>query len=265
MWMRTWAAILPTPAFCLGVLCALAGACGSEGKRPLGATCDDAAQCSSGLCLGGLCVDPAGDDDRDGLTNATESQLGSNPGLGDTDGDGIADPDELGAGLALTDTDGDGKPDILESAIADADGDCITDQFDRNDAQADLDVSPMIAVVCPRVGVCAEPGARLGAACPADGRAVCVFTGVPGYANPEVACDGRDENCDGAIDEAFPNGCAAPFVAPGSGGRTVSTARHKATLVLGQPALGATGDARHRVLLGGNPVLSPRHLPLEAP
>lgn len=242
----------------VGLVVFALGACSEEGKRPIGATCDESSQCASGLCMGGECVDPLGDTDLDGVINAVEQELGSNALDRDTDGDGILDPDELGTGFTLVDTDGDGKPDILESATADLDGDCITDQFDARDDQPDTDLSPMVAVVCPTVGACGEAGAVLGAACPEGGAAVCVFTGVPGYADPEVACDGRDENCDGWVDETFPGGCGATsFLAPGSGGRTVSTARHRATLVLGQPALGTTSTTRHRAILGGNPVLTP--------
>lgn len=246
-------------------LCIFAlSACSEEGKRPIGSTCDESAQCASGLCMGGECVDPLGDADLDGVINAVETELGSDALNRDTDGDGILDPDELGAGFTLIDTDGDGKPDILESALADADGDCIPDQYDARDDQADTDLSPMVAVVCPTVGACSEAGAVLGAACPEGGAAVCVFTGVTGYADPEMACDGRDENCDGRVDESFPGGCGATaFIAPGSGGKTVSTARHRATLVLGQPALGTSQTPRHRVILGGNPVLTPSTM--EAP
>jgi hypothetical protein len=234
------------------------GGCSEEGKRPIGATCGDSTECSSGLCMGGECVDPLGDADLDGVINAIETELTSDALNPDSDGDGILDPDELGSGFSAVDTDGDGKPDILESATNDADKDCITDQYDARDEQADSDLSPMVAVVCPKVGACAEEGAVLGATCPEGGAAVCVFTGVMGYADPEASCDGRDENCDGRADEAFPGGCGATsFLAPGSGGRTVATSRHRATLVLGQPALGTASTNRHRVILGGNPVLTP--------
>jgi len=56
------------------------------------------------------------DDDEDGLSNAEEAELGSDPLSADTDGDGLSDLDEfdLGTDLLSTDTDGDGYPDGAE-------------------------------------------------------------------------------------------------------------------------------------------------------
>lgn len=237
--------------------------CEEQARRPVGATCGAPLECESGLCFANQCVDPAGDLDGDGLTNGFEAQIGSNGASPDTDGDGIGDRDELGPDLELLDADRDGKPDILESAIADADGDCITDQFDADDATPNTDLSPMIPVVCPRAGICGEQRDRLRAACPDGQAAVCVFTDLVGFADPEVLCDGVDENCDGRVDESFPNGCPPPFVHVGSGGVTVRTARHRATLVIGQPALDVGATSRFRAFIGSNPILAPQ--PPEAP
>jgi len=241
------------------VLMALTG-CGGDAELPVGSTCGQSDQCASGLCYEATCLDPAADDDGDGLTNGFEASIGSSTSRRDTDGDGIMDRDELGPALEVIDTDGDGKPDILESAVEDADGDCITDQYDANDDVPDTDISPMISVVCPTAGICGEQRDRLRAHCPDGTRAECLFSDVVGYANPETACDGRDENCDGQVDENFPGGCdvSQPSFVVQAGGKTVSTGRYRATLVMGQPALRQTSTTRHRALLGSNPVLAPQ-------
>lgn len=112
-------------------------ACSDPERRPLGATCGDDAQCASGLCLANQCVDPAGDEDGDGLTNSVEAALGTDAFVVDTDLDGKDDLTERGTGSSPTDTDGDGLPDAIESAIADADRDCVPDELDPEDAGLD--------------------------------------------------------------------------------------------------------------------------------
>jgi len=236
------------------------GGCESSGNVPVGATCTASSECASSLCMDGICVDPSADPDGDGLINAVEEVVGSNVNLGDTDADGILDPQELGPNLTLTDTDKDGKPDIIESAIDDADKDCITDQFDPRDDSPDVDKSPMVDLVCPREGICLEQRDRMRVTCPDGKTAVCVLDDVVGYSDPEV-CDGRDDDCDGDVEEYFPDGCdqtATPFVSAGSGGRTFATARYRATLVMGQPALKTGATTRYRVHIGNNPALAPR-------
>ena len=55
-----------------------------------------------------------GDDDRDGLTNAEEAKLGTNPEVADTDGDGLSDYEEVKiyhTDPLKADTDGDGFKD----------------------------------------------------------------------------------------------------------------------------------------------------------
>jgi hypothetical protein len=47
---------------------------------------------------GGLVVDPAGDDDGDGLNNEEEAALGTDPEEEDSDGDGVSDDDEFSRG-----------------------------------------------------------------------------------------------------------------------------------------------------------------------
>lgn len=114
-----------------------ASACPDEAKRPIGANCTSHEECQSGVCGGGVCLDPDGDEDLDGLINKIEASLATNPVIGDTDADGKADADEVGALESPTDTDGDGKIDAIESAARDVDADCIADELDADDAFSD--------------------------------------------------------------------------------------------------------------------------------
>lgn len=179
-------------------------ACTSD-SRSRSDLCDANEDCTTGLCVVGQCLNPNGDDDNDGLTNGFEAQLGSNPLDPDTDGDGRDDGDELDeARRSNVDYDKDDKPDVVESATHDDDGDCIPDQFDAQDSVTNSDLSPMIDVVCTETGVCVGQRAHFGVSC-ATGVAVCVYDDVPGFADPEATCDAVDENCDGATDEGFPD------------------------------------------------------------
>lgn len=179
-------------------------ACPDEGKRPIGASCSDDAECTSGICAGSECLDPTLDSDLDGIVNGVEAQLGSDPLMKDTDGDSIEDGDEIDTALANVDTDQDSLADIVESATADADQDCIPDQYDARNTTPDSDLSPMVAVVCPTEGVCAGKANLMQVEC-STGTARCVLTSVAGYESPEGECDGVDENCDGVADDGFPD------------------------------------------------------------
>jgi len=183
----------------------LAGsACEAGGKRPLGAACEAASECESGLCANGTCVDPAGDDDQDGVLNAVELAVGTNLFNADSDGDGAEDGSEIGANPNLPpDSDGDGVSDALESALADADGDCLADQFDASDGD---EGHAHALEVCQRVGLCATHTDSLSATCEViDGAPLwtCDPSAVPGYDVSDTACDGVDEDCDGETDEEF--------------------------------------------------------------
>jgi len=112
-------------------------ACAADDKRPVGANCDSDAQCEQGLCGGGVCLDPNGDEDGDGLINRLEAGLGTDPLAADSDGDERDDALEVGAPGAPSDGDGDGKIDALESSTADVDADCIPDQQDADDGRSD--------------------------------------------------------------------------------------------------------------------------------
>lgn len=130
--MRTRIRLAPT-LLLLGLL-----ACGDDAKRPLGAMCTSHEECQSGVCGGGVCLDPDGDEDLDGLINRMEASLLTNPVEADTDGDGKDDAAEVGTSGSATDSDGDGKIDAVESATADVDKDCIPDELDADDAFAAL-------------------------------------------------------------------------------------------------------------------------------
>jgi len=105
---------------------------------------DDDADASSDVTFSDIRIYEAGapvDSDGDGLTDAEEQSLGTNPNNADTDGDGIDDGVEVGSISSPNDADGDGLIDALESATADADGDGVADQFDaaNNDPNNDSD------------------------------------------------------------------------------------------------------------------------------
>ncbi len=192
----------------IAIAMSLFAACGDDPDPRLAPNCGDSV-CETGLCADSVCLDPAGDDDADGLTNAVEFALGSNVFAPDSDGDGLLDGDEvetIAGVLEGVDSDGDGRLDIVESNVADADDDCVPDQRDAEDTVPNADASPILDVVCSLEGVCAEHRMHLRVSC-ASGQAACVYDDVPGFADPEVACDGLDDNCDGTVDEAFPDGC----------------------------------------------------------
>ena len=108
--------------------------------------------------FGNLDQNGEGDPDNDGLSNARELALTSDPSNDDTDNDGLNDGDEITAGtnLLVADTDGDGLTDGAETdtgnfvsasdtgtdpLVTDSDGDGATDgtevafQTDPNDAE----------------------------------------------------------------------------------------------------------------------------------
>lgn len=97
------------------------------------ATNDPDAQDQSAMIEVTATVPAGGDTDEDGLTDATEIELGTNPGLIDTDGDGLGDGqevNELQTSPLEVDTDGDGFEDGEEVAFG----------SDPTDRDADLDM-----------------------------------------------------------------------------------------------------------------------------
>jgi len=119
--------------FWSGAVALSLGACDSDARGVAGDSCSTQAQCQTGLCGGGLCLVPEGDDDGDGLTNATEVALGTNPLDVDTDGDGLDDLLEVVDIAQPADEDGDGAIDAVESVIDDCDEDGLVDQRDADD------------------------------------------------------------------------------------------------------------------------------------
>ncbi len=225
--MRLWYALVVV----LGIT-----AC-AEKRRRVGEPCGNDDQCDSAFCAVGQCLDPDGDADGDALTNGVEVALGSDPFDPDTDGDAISDPDELEA-VANVDTDGDGKPDIVESIVVDSDSDCLPDQLDANDEVVATDLSVLVGRMCKTEGVCTS---GVVVACD-EAVARCVYSGVAGYADPEVACDGRDENCDGAVDDPWGGRCAVARGVPPAvvaGGAARKTSRYQARITIGPPPGGA--------------------------
>jgi hypothetical protein len=75
------------------------------------------------------------DSDCDGLSDADEKTIGTDPHSADTDGDGKLDGDEVGADPDHPkDSDGDGRPDALEPSNVDSNSDNIPDETDPKEA-----------------------------------------------------------------------------------------------------------------------------------
>ena len=118
------------------VMVTVAGCGDAEKRRVNGDLCEASSQCQSGLCHSSVCLNPAGDDDQDGLINEIEFALGTDALSADSDGDGLDDGEEVGAAtssLTAPDEDQDGLIDALESGLRDSDCDGQVDQRDADD------------------------------------------------------------------------------------------------------------------------------------
>jgi len=195
--MRAW-------WLCLGLVAL--GCSSSNGS--VGSTCATDSECSGGedggVFCAGRCVDWRSDFDFDGLSNAAERSLGTDPLTSDTDSDGR--PDALEAKGLANDADGDGRLDAVESARADEDGDCIPDQADPKDAGLERD-EINLRRQCRFLGACVNTFPRQRATC-VGGVLTCTFDGAP---YPSETCNDADDDCDGVIDE----GCADAGVSAG--------------------------------------------------
>ena len=141
-------------------------ACPGERRRSLGSTCGDDAQCQSSFCYEEVCLDPAADDDGDGIINELEKPIGTSAFDPDTDGDGLDDGFEVaGAPGAPPDFDGDGRIDALEHNFADSDSDCLTDYQDPDDGQVAADVAKLANYGCCCAGPCDQLGLDVSATC----------------------------------------------------------------------------------------------------
>ena len=85
---------------------------------------------------------PNGDTDGDGLSNAEEQDLGTDPAVVDTDLDGVPDKTEVGTDLTKPlDTDGDGKIDALD-VDDDNDGKLTKSEDDNTDGDDNPQTNP---------------------------------------------------------------------------------------------------------------------------
>ncbi len=156
---------------------------------------------------------PDGDQDGDGLTNAREVLLGTNPNSSDSDGDTIADGDEANE-VSAPDVDFDG---IIDALDLDSDGDTIADRDEAGDGNLTTPPVDTDGNTVPDFRDLDSDG---------DGISDAFEAGDSDLATPPMDRDGDgipdfqdlDSNNDGVLD-SDPEGdlIAAPPAAPSSG------------------------------------------------
>ncbi len=183
----------------------VAPACKPEPKEE-GDSCAGDSECATGYCRLETCTRPDGDLDADGLTNARELDLGTDPGEADSDRDGEADLREVGSqGGVPLDCDGDGRIDALERQVdtpslpGDEDEDGVFDEWDADHVAAFCGPEEV-----PEVDSEDDLGCRTYRCRPLTH---CELGNV---ADDDRTCDGADDDCDGRTDEEFEEADCVP-------------------------------------------------------
>ena len=139
--------------------------------------------------------DPTSDSDGDGLIDAQETAMGTDPLNPDTDGDGESDADEVGPDVNNPiDTDGDGLNDAIDSEILDEDNDGVVNEFDVDNTSpiSDSDGDEYIDAQEKHLGSdpldACDPNAERDA-CDRDGDGLTNAEEEAGGSDPENPCD----------------------------------------------------------------------------
>jgi streptogramin lyase len=216
------------PRVAAALLALLLGAgCGGAGATQ-GTPCVTTDDCPAGqICVDGRCLSTDGGH-GDGEGGGGDGDLEA--GDGDGDGDGAADGDEDVSAeadvSAETDAPAEAEADAGDGDGPDGDGDgdgdatCVPEpEVCGTGVDEDCDGETDEAECgCARgtVQACySGPPGTVGTGICRTGARICVATGewtecageVVPLADPETACDGRDEDCDGDTDEALRNDC----------------------------------------------------------